>query len=200
MLQHVLIADAAPLLLVLAVRGPLVFFLLPRPALRALAPIRPLRAALRFLLRPGITFTLWVAVMLGWHAPAAYDFALAHGWAHDLEHASFVLAGTLAWTQLLDPARRAHLTRGAKIGFALGMLALAHPVMDVLLFAPSSVYRAYAAQHHRVFGIGPLTDQRLAGTVMLVEQLLTVGVFVAVQLLPLVRRSSQSRIAAQGRA
>src|SRR5262249_61503211 len=29
MLQHVLIGDAAPLLLVLAVRGPLVFFLLP---------------------------------------------------------------------------------------------------------------------------------------------------------------------------
>ena len=43
MLQHVLIGDLAPLLLVLAVRGPLVFFLVPPSLLRPLARSRRLR-------------------------------------------------------------------------------------------------------------------------------------------------------------
>lgn len=48
MLQHVVIGDAAVALLVLAVRGPLVFFLLPRFALRPLARLRLLRGLLSF--------------------------------------------------------------------------------------------------------------------------------------------------------
>jgi cytochrome c oxidase assembly factor CtaG len=200
MLQHVLIGDVAPVLLVLAVRGPLVFFLLPTTVLRPLAAFRPLRELLSFVLRPLVSFSLWAAVTLAWHLPSAYDAAIRHPLVHDAEHLSFVLAGTLAWTQLLDPARGERLTRGGKIGFALGMIALGHPVMDVLLFSPSSVYPPYADQRHRVFGLSVLTDQKLAGTVMLVVQLLTLGVFVGVQLAPLLRRRTQARVAAQGRA
>ena len=196
MLQHVLIADAAPALLVLAVRGPLVFFLLPRPALRALAPIRPLRAALRFLLRPGITFTLWVAVMLAWHAPAAYDFALAHGWAHDLEHASFVLVGTLAWTQLVDPARHRRLTRIGRMFFAFGLLVFGHPIVEGLLLDHGVAYHVYAAQPHRLLGLSPLADQRLGALVMLGEQLATFGTCFLVLLWPYVReRRARTRLA-----
>jgi len=200
MLQHVLIGDVAPVLLVLAVRGPLVFFLLPPALLGPLARFHPLRALLAFVLRPLVSFSLWASAMLVWHLPSAYDGAIRHPLVHDAEHLSFVLAGTLAWTQLLDPARRERLTRGGKIGFALGMIALGHPVMDVLLFSPSSVYRPYADQPHRVFGLSVLTDQKLAGTVMLVVQLLTLGVFVGVQLAPLLRRRTQARVPAQGRA
>jgi putative membrane protein len=196
MLQHVLIADAAPALLVLAVRGPLVFFLLPRPALRALAPIRPLRAALRFLLRPGVTFTLWVVVMLGWHAPAAYDYTLSHEWAHDLEHASFVLVGTLAWTQLVDPARHRRLTRIGRMFFAFGLLVFGHPIIDGLLFSHGVAYDVYAEQPHRLLGLSPLADQRLGAVVMLVEQLLTFGTCFAVLLWPYVReRRSRASLA-----
>jgi putative membrane protein len=200
MLQHVLIGDAAPALLVLAVRGPLVFFLLPPAVLRPLAAFRPLRRVLSFLLRPLVSFSLWVATMLAWHVPRAYDSALAHPLVHDLEHLCFVVAGTLAWTQLIDPARHGRLTRGGKIAFALGMLALGHPVMDVLLFSPTAVYPPYANEPHRVFGLSVLTDQKLAGAVMLVEQLLTLGTFIAIQLVPLLRQRSAARLAAQGRA
>lgn len=196
MLQHVLIADTAPALLVLAVRGPLVFFLLPRPALRALAPIRPLRAVLRFLLRPAVTFTLWVAVMLGWHAPAAYDYTLSHAWAHDLEHASFVLAGTLAWTQLVDPARHRRLTRIGRMFFAFGLLVFGHPVVEALLLGHGVVYDVYAQQPHRLLGLSPLADQRLAALVMLVEQLATLGTCFVVLLWPYVRdRRARARLA-----
>src|SRR5438045_3312991 len=52
MLEHVLIADVSPALLVLAVRGPLVLFLLPPLLLRPLARRQALRRVLATLLRP----------------------------------------------------------------------------------------------------------------------------------------------------
>jgi cytochrome c oxidase assembly factor CtaG len=187
MLQHVLIGDAAAALLVLSVRGPLVVFLVPAPLLRRLARVAPLRALLGFLLRPAVAFALWTAAMLGWHVPAAYDAAVAHPLVHELEHASFVIAGTLAWTQLVDPAREGRLTRGERIAFAFGLLVAGQPVMDALLFSGHAFYGPYAHQPHRLLGLSPLTDQRLAGAVMLVEQLLTLGTCIAVLLMPLLR-------------
>jgi putative membrane protein len=172
MLQHVLIADAGPALLVLALRGPLGFFLLPAAVLRRLVPLRPL---LRVLLRPQVAFAIWIATIASWHFPSAYDYTLLHPWAHELEHATFVLAGTLAWIQVVDPARRAHLTRGRRAIFAFGMFVFGTAIVDGLLFSPAPAYAVYAAQRHRVFGLSALLDQRLAAAVMFAEQALTVG-------------------------
>jgi len=184
MLQHVLIGDAAPALLVTAVRGPLLFFLLPPALLRPLASFRPLRAFLSMLLRPLVSLGLWVVAVVAWHAPSAYDYAAAHPVVHDLEHLSFVVAGILAWTQLVDPARHGALRRPQRVFFALAMLALTQPLVDALLFSSSPAYPRYAAQPDRLFGLSPLTDQRLAGVVMMVEQLLALGICVALLLRP----------------
>ena len=180
MLQHVLIGDAAPALLVVAVRGPLLFFLLPAVVLRPLASFRPLRAFLSVLLIPLVSLGLWAVVFLGWHVPAAYDYAAARPLVHDLEHLSFVVAGTLAWVQLVDPARHGRLRRPQRVFFALAMLVIAQPLIDALLFTSSPLYGRYTGAH----GISALTDQRLAGTVMMVEQLLTLGICVAFLLRP----------------
>jgi cytochrome c oxidase assembly factor CtaG len=184
MLQHVLIGDAAAALLVVAVRGPLVFFLLPPAVLRPLAAFRPLRAVRSLLLIPLVTLGLWGAAILVWHVPSVYDYAAAHPFVHDLEHLTFVVTGILAWTQLVDPARHESLRRPQRILFALAMLALAQPVVDMLLFSSEPRYERYANPAHELFEISPLTDQRLAGAVMMVEQLLTLGICVALLLRP----------------
>jgi len=189
MLQHVLIGDAAVALLVVAVRGPLVFFLLPPPILRSMAAFRPLRALLSFLLRPLVSLALWTASVIVWHVPRFYDYAAAHPAVHHLEHVTFVVGGLLAWTQLVDPARQGRLRRPQRIFFALGMLVLTQPVVDFLLFSSSARYGRYAAQPDRLLGLSPLTDQRLAGAVMMVEQLLTLGIAVAILLRPYVGRA-----------
>lgn len=186
MLQHVLVADAGPALLVLAVRGPLAFFLLPAPVLRRLAVLRPW---LRVLLRPDVAFLLWVATILGWHFPSAYDYTLLHPWAHELEHVTFVLAGTLSWIQVVDPARRGRLTRGGRALFAFGMFAFGTAIVDGLLFSSAPAYTVYAAQPHRVFGLSALLDQRLAAVVMFAEQVLTVGTALVLLLRPAMRAS-----------
>jgi cytochrome c oxidase assembly factor CtaG len=187
MLQHVLIGDAAVALLVVAVRGPLVFFLLPPAVLRPLASFRPLRAFLAVLLRPLVSLGLWTIAVVVWHVPRLYDYAAAHPLVHDLQHVSFVAAGLLAWTQLVDPARHGRLRPPQRMFFALAMLVLAQPVVDALLFSSHPAYARYAHVPDRLFGLSPLTDQRLAGAVMMVEQLLALGICVALLLRPYLR-------------
>jgi putative membrane protein len=182
MLQHVLIGDAAPALIVVAVRGPLLFFLLPPFLLRPLAGMRPLRAFLSFLLIPLVSLGIWAVSFLAWHVPAAYDYAAAHPLVHDLQHLSFIVAGFLAWTQLVDPARHGRLRPAQRVFFALAMLVIAQPLVDALLFT-APAYDRYTGAH----GISAQTDQRLAGAVMMVEQLLALGVCVGLLLRPYVR-------------
>jgi putative membrane protein len=188
MLQHVVIGDLAVALAVVAIRGPLVFFLIPAAILAPLARSGRLRAFLRLLLRPKVAFAIWAVVIAAWHVPAAYDYALTHQLVHDLEHLSFVVAGVLVWTLLVDPARRGELSTAGRIGLAVAVFAAGQILADVLIFAMRPLYPAYAEQPDRLLGLSPLADQRLAGLVMMGEQLLTLGACVALLLLAQHRR------------
>jgi len=127
MLEHVLIGDAAPALVLVAVRGPLLFFLLPAGLLRRLAHASWLRRAGRQLLRPRAALLVWAASLGLWHVPALYDQTLAREWLHGLQHASFVLGGLLVWSVLVDPARRGALSVRLRLGYALAAPAtIAH--------------------------------------------------------------------------
>jgi cytochrome c oxidase assembly factor CtaG len=182
MLQHVLIGDAAPALALVALRGPLLFFLIPAAVLGPLARVRPLRTGLGWLLRPAVTLALWAIVFAFWHVPAMYDATLRHDGLHDLEHVLFVLAGLAIWTQIVDPARRGSPTVPRRIAIAVAVLAAGQILSYVLIFSFRPLYPAYADQPQRVFGWSPLLDQQLAGVVMMVEQLLTLGTAIAVLL------------------
>jgi putative membrane protein len=190
MLQHVLIGDAAPALLLLAVRGPLVVFLLPGAVLAFLARLRPLRAACSSLLRPRVSFAVWAAVFAAWHVPTAYEFVLTRPAVHYLEHATFFVAGLLAWNQLVDPARRAALGVQGRVAFAVALFAAGLVLSDVLIFSLDPFYEAYTLQDERLLGLSPLTDQRLAGLVMMLEQTATLGTCVAVLLRAHQRRAA----------
>ena len=175
MLQHVLIGDAAPALALVALRGPLMFFLLPAPVLRALSRIAWLRALLRVLLRPSVSLAAWMLVIAAWHVPAAYDYTLRHKTVHDLEHFSFMLAGVLVWMQIVDPARRRHLNLPQCIGYMLALSGAGAVLAALLVLARAPLYPAYAGVDARLFGLSPLRDQQLAGVVMIGEQLAALG-------------------------
>jgi cytochrome c oxidase assembly factor CtaG len=187
MLQHVLIGDAGPALMLLGLRGPLLFFAVPPRLLRALGRARPLRKAAAWLLRPKVALPVWALAYGGWHIPAAYDYAASHQAVHDLEHASFALAGLLVWSLLIDPARRGHLSRARRLRVAGVLFLLGTAVSDTLIFSFRLLYPAYAHQPERVFSLSPLHDQQLAGLVMTIDQLLTLGTCAAILLWPLLR-------------
>ena len=175
MLQHVVIADAAPALALVALRGPLVFFLLPGAVLAPLARMRPLRRVLSWLLRPVVSVAAWMTVIACWHVPALYDVTLRNKGVHDLEHALFIVVGVLVWTQIVDPARRGAPTIPRRLVIALSLFVSGQILAYVYIFSFHALYPAYAHQQHRVFGWSAVLDQQLAGVVMMVEQILTLG-------------------------
>jgi len=181
MLEHVTVGDAGVALLVLAVRGPLLFFLLPAPVSRCVARRRGLRACAASLARPSVALAGWAAAYAAWHVPAAYELALAHEPVHAVEHAWFVAAGALVWTQLVDPARRERLSLTGRLAFAGVLFAFGQVLCNVLLLAPEPLFGAYADAPDA------LRDQQLAGLVMMVEQTTALGVFAALMLRPALR-------------
>jgi cytochrome c oxidase assembly factor CtaG len=183
MLEHVVIGDLAIALAMLAVRGPLIFFLLPAAVLSPLARNKPLRSFLHWLTGPWVALAVWTAGMWAWHVPRIYDYAATHQTVHQLEHLSFMLGGILVWNLLIDPARTHRLTVPGRILLAVGVFLLGDPVMATL-FGGGANYPHYAAQPDRLLGLSPRVDQRLAGTVMLVEQILTLGTCCAFLLWP----------------
>ena len=74
MLQHLMIFDFAPILLLLGLSRPLL-----RPVVRRL---RPLEQSLGYLAHPFVVLFLAVASIWVWHLPALYDSALDNAWVH----------------------------------------------------------------------------------------------------------------------
>jgi cytochrome c oxidase assembly factor CtaG len=176
MLQHVLVADLGVALTLVAVRGPLAVFFLPRGLLVPLAHTRWVRRTISFLLTPWVSFVVWLAILVGWHVPAAYEAALAHPAVHVVEHVSFVVAGLLVWTQIVDPTGHHRLSVGERAGYTALLFWTGQILAYVIAFSPEVLYDPYARQPERLLGLSPLTDQRLAAVVMMVEQAVTLGV------------------------
>jgi putative membrane protein len=174
MLQHLLLGDVGPVLIVLGLAGPLALFAVPRPVLRAVARRRPLRRAVRVVTLPAVAIAVWIAVTAGWHVPLLFEYALAHRWAHDLEHASMFLAGMLVWIVILGAVPRHAPSPGRRAAIAAGLLA-AGMVVSQAIFLSGPLYDVYVAQDERLFGLSPAGDQARAALLMSTEQLLTLG-------------------------
>ena len=93
MVQHVLLGDIAPLLLLLSLSR-----VIMRPATRRLAAVE---RALGPLASPWTGLVLWLGLMYLWHIPALYDLAVEHPLVHLLEHVSFFTAGVALWWPLV---------------------------------------------------------------------------------------------------
>ena len=192
MLQHVLVADLGLALALVAVRGPLSMFFLPRDLLAPLARAGWLRSTLSFLLRPTVAVPLWLAVLVAWHVPVLYEAALEQPLVHRLEHLSFVVVGLLVWTLIVDPAGHGRLTVNGRIGLAVMLFFAGQLLAYAFVFSFEPYYDVYVEQDERLLGLSALTDQKLAGVVMMVEQLLTLGVAL-VLLVRSARRTRTSR-------
>ncbi|HEY4348735.1 MAG TPA: cytochrome c oxidase assembly protein, partial [Gaiellaceae bacterium] len=131
MLEHVLLADVSPALILVALRGPLFFFAVPAPVLRAVGGSHAVRAAAGWLARPRVALLAWAVAFGAWHVPAAYDCAARHQSVHDLEHVSFAAAGFLVWALLVDPARHGRLTRGKRLAIVAALFAMGTAISDV---------------------------------------------------------------------
>jgi cytochrome c oxidase assembly factor CtaG len=168
MVQHVLLLDIAPILLILALTKGLL-----RPVTRYVHAIER-RAG--YLAHPAFAVIAYAGFMWLWHVPALYDAALRHPALHALEHVSFAAVGALYWWYLLSPIRsRMRLAGLGPIAYMVTTKLLVGVLGLVLAFAPHSFYPFY--QHHpHYWGLSPSEDQSMAGLLMALEQSVVMGV------------------------
>ncbi|MGE0026500.1 MAG: cytochrome c oxidase assembly protein [Thermoleophilia bacterium] len=157
MVQHVMVGDIAPLLLVLGVSGPLTA-MVPGWLLRLAGP--------RWL-----AFVVWTAVTAGWYAPAIFERALATPWLHVLMQASILFGGLMAWAHIVGIAPR-RASPAARAAFAFGLMA-AGMVVSEWLFLSGPLYDVYVNQPDRLMGLSPTADQTKAALIMGSEGMIT---------------------------
>jgi cytochrome c oxidase assembly factor CtaG len=183
MIQHVLLLDVAPILLICGQTK-----LILRPATRRLVR---LEESVGWFGRPTFAVVFYVGAVWFWHVPALYDAALRHPAVHVVEHISYATAGGLYWWHLLSPIRSRHRLGG--MGPAVYMMAtkLGVGVLGIVLaLAPGTLYGYYAAKGG-FWGLSPHTDQELAGGTMALEQSLVMGIALTVIFMRMLRDSEQ---------
>jgi putative membrane protein len=170
MVEHLLLMSFVPPLLLLGY--PVVPLLrgLPRGfTVRVVGPLLRLRALRRvghFLITPLVAWLAMNLIFLGWHVPAAYDFALEHEHWHEFEHLCFLGSSILFWWPLIRPWP----TSAHSLGwFVLPYLILADIVNTALsaflAFCDRPVY-GYYLRESNPFHISPLSDQALGAVIM----------------------------------
>jgi len=167
MTQHIIISDICSLLVVLGLTGPV---LAPLLRIRFTRPLRTLSSS------PVTALALWAADLYAWHVPVAYQLAIRVDLVHAAEHACFFWFGSLLWLALIGPFPKPAWFRGwAQLVYVFAIRILGMILGNVFIFAPTVLYPIYDPSD-AARGLGPMTDQKLAGGIMMVEQMILTAV------------------------
>ena len=168
MAQHLVIGDFAALLLVLGMNGPM------------MQPILHIRVIdrLRFLANPVPAISIWAINFYVWHLPFMYRAAYDNDLIHAVQHSTFLIFGAVMWMPLFGPLPKPEwFNNFAKLGYILGVRLLGTLLGNVFIWSGTVFYPFYAAGEARAH-IAALTDQSIAGVVMMLEEsILTVVLF-----------------------
>jgi putative membrane protein len=184
MAQHLLLADVAPILLLLGLSRQIM-----RPAVRRLAPIERLLGPLA---HPLTALVLVVAVVWAWHLPAMYELALRNPWAHQLEHLTFLGAGIAFWWYVIEPVPPRRRLRGmASAGYLAAAKLLLGALGVVLAFSPDPLYETYESAP-RTWGLSPVEDLNVGGLLMMLEQSIVLVIFFAIVFVRMLEQSEDA--------
>ena len=174
MLEHLLLAFFAPMLIVAGAPWVPMMFALPVSSRRSLGRFmflspktRALRSFGRFARHPWTAVLSFNAVMVLWHVPALFDWSerntVVHIW---LMHASFIVTGILFWLQFIashpmKPARGPVFQVTSLVATNLVMTVLA---MSMSILTSVSWYASYAHVPHAV--MSPFADQQIGAAIL----------------------------------
>ena len=157
MVQHLVLTLVAPPLLVMGTPGWML-----RPALRwpGVSPVA------RFVTKAPVAFVIFNLIIIVWHLPPMYEFALEHHPIHIVQHLCFMVAATLMWWPVLSP-----MPELPRLSYPLQMLYLflmTIPMSIVavcIAYSDHALYPFYAAAP-RIWGITPMQDQTIGALIM----------------------------------
>jgi len=170
MVEHLLLMSFAPPLLLLGY--PVVPLLRGLPSgvtvhlLGPLIRMKALRKLAHILIAPLVAWLAMNLVFLGWHVPAAYDFALENEHWHEFEHMCFLATSILFWWPLVRPWPMRENYAGWFMLLYLVMADIVNTALSAFLaFCDRPVYGFYLNEPN-AFHISPLSDQRAGAVVM----------------------------------
>lgn len=171
MVQHILIVDLGPILIMLGLSKVLL-----RPIARYVVVVE---RRLGWIARPAFAVLFYAGTLWVWHIPAMYQLSLENDLAHVVQHVHFMSAGLLFWWHLVAPLPARHPLRGPQVVFYLAATKmLTGALASLITFSDSLLYDFYVDQP-RIWGLTAIEDKRLAGSVMMVEELIVITVVLA---------------------
>lgn len=160
--EHLLIADLGAGLIAIGLTAPL------------LAPLAssPLRR-LTVLSRPSVALALWVANLVAWQWPGAFDASLRHDWLTLIENVLLIALSLNMWRALLASMSASQPQMGYRSRIAYVLIArIVGIVLACIGIWSPDVYYPYFLRSDTALSTSPLADQGIAGAIMLAEMAL----------------------------
>lgn len=168
MVEHLLMGDIGALLLVIGLTGPMLAPILRLPGI----------GRLRVIANPLIALPLWLIDLYCWHLPFAYQAALENSTVHGIEHTCFIFFGANMWMCLFGPLPMPRWFGNLGKLFYIVAVRLGGTILaNIFLWSGTLFYPFYSAPTS-AWHVNAVTDQRMAGGIMMVEEsILTICLF-----------------------
>jgi putative membrane protein len=186
MVQHVLLGDIAPLLILLALSR-----VIMRPATRRLTRVE---RRLGLFATPGAGLVAWLVLMYLWHIPALYDAAVEYPLVHLLEHVSFFAAGVALWWPLIQPVPMRRRLTGLQPVAYIGTAKAGLAALGIFLTWSTTALYPYYESTPRIWGLTPVEDQNVAGVIMMVEQSVTLAIVLVALFVRMLQESEREQL------
>jgi putative membrane protein len=186
MVQHILLGDIAPLLVLLSLSR-----VIMRPLTRRLMSVE---RALGPFAHPATGIAVWLTMIYVWHIPAMYDAALNHDAIHALEHACFFAGGIAVWWPLIQPVPMRRKLTGLSVFAYLIAAKLSIGMLGIFLTWSHGVAYSYYEHVPRIWGLSPIEDQNLGGAIMMVEQSIVLVIAFAILFVRMLLQSEQDEL------
>ncbi|MGA8505825.1 MAG: cytochrome c oxidase assembly protein [Candidatus Sulfotelmatobacter sp.] len=124
------------------------------------------RGLRRGLTNPVLCWLAGTVAVIGWHLPFAFQLGMRSHWVHSIEEGSFLMAGLLFWSPIVQFSPTA--TQSPRLSMALYLFLATLPcdiLSAFLVFCNRLVYPFYLSTP-QLFSLAPLGDQECAGALM----------------------------------
>ena len=170
MMQHILIAMVASVLLLAARPMSAYLWAMPEtvriglgPALARQGWLRGINAALT---NPKVALPLFILTLWGWHVPEAYQLAIRNEWVHSAMHLSMLATAVLFWWPIIGPPPvGTTLSYPQRLVYLILVVTPTAVLAAMVTLSNSVIYAHYIDTPHH-FGLTPEEDQRIGGLLM----------------------------------